>query len=759
MSSNSSKHSRSGGDHGYGYGGSSGYGYGGASGYGYGYGGYGYGGYGYGYGTKREGGLQRSLQDYVLILRERIWYIIVIFLVVFSSALVYTLSQTKIYRASTAITISRRAPTVMKDGAGNLIQQDLIGPEEFGTIMGVFQSAAVLNKVAEHLTGAELKQFLEPYGPAGTIIGPGDILNENRSVTQRRGTFILDITYKHPVPAMAAKVANLFAEEYLLYKQRKKNDGVSNVVNDLELAVALQQKKIKELDTARFNFREENKMQALDKDDDLVRKKASDKTALVEQSQNNLDQAINASNQVDEYIRDKKDLKKLNFISSYGAITSLLAAEADLNIELQRLDATYGDQHPLVLEKQSQLAETEAQLSKAVERAVALVRTNVETARDTLATAKLAMKDALEQISRLNQLKLKYDEMTRQQNAEEAVFTDMNVKLVSYRNTPNLDPDPAAILDVATTPPVEAYVSPNMTVNLSLGVAAGLGLGLVFAFFVAYVDDRVKSSFDIESVVGLPLVAIIPQIKKMEQPDKAQIVANNADRQVSEAFLALHSALRLKDESKNGQCILITSTIPGEGKSFVTTNLALTFAAHGERVLIIDCDLRKPNIHKSFRQENLKGVIDVIAGGASFDEVTIKQLHPNLDVMTSGGRAKNPTQILNSKKFEIMVSDLRKRYDRIFFDTPPLAAVSDALIILPLMDGSLFSIFFNKVRRKAAQFAAKKLLEANVSVYGAVLNGLNLTVSGYYYAQYYDKSYKDYYVVMSKGESTPPAQE
>jgi Mrp family chromosome partitioning ATPase len=91
----------------------------------------------------------------------------------------------------------------------------------------------------------------------------------------------------------------------------------------------------------------------------------------------------------------------------------------------------------------------------------------------------------------------------------------------------------------------------------------------------------------------------------------------------------------------------------------------------------------------------------------------------------------------------------------VFFDTPPLAAVSDAMVILPLMDGALFSIFFNKVRRKAAQFAAKKLLESNVPVFGAVLNGLNLAVSGYYYAQYYDKSYKDYYVVMSKNDDTP----
>jgi polysaccharide biosynthesis transport protein len=206
----------------------------------------------------------------------------------------------------------------------------------------------------------------------------------------------------------------------------------------------------------------------------------------------------------------------------------------------------------------------------------------------------------------------------------------------------------------------------------------------------------------------------------------------------------------LKDESKNAKCILTTSTIPGEGKSFTTTNLALTFAAHGEKVIVIDLDLRKPNIHKSFRLENLKGVIDVVTGKSTLDDSIIRNVHPNLDVLPSGGRAKNPTQILNSKALEQMVSDLRKRYDRVFVDTPPLAAVSDALIVLPLMDGSIFTIFFNKVRRKAAQFAAKRLLDSNVPNFGAVLNGLNLAVSGYYYAQYYDKSYKDYYVVASK---------
>jgi capsular exopolysaccharide synthesis family protein len=304
------------------------------------------------------------------------------------------------------------------------------------------------------------------------------------------------------------------------------------------------------------------------------------------------------------------------------------------------------------------------------------------------------------------------------------------------------------VIDRAT--PARKPASPNLPLNLALGFLGGLSLGTAFAFFVAYVDDRVKSAFDIESVVGLPLIGIIPEIKLSGQPEKAQIVVNNSDKTVVEAFLTLHSALRLKDESKNAQAILVTSTLPGEGKSFLSTNLALTFAAHGEKVVVIDCDLRRPNIHKLFGLENLKGLIDICAGTVGVDQVLVKGVQPNLDVLPSGGRAKNPTQVLNGKNFEMLLSDLRKRYDRVFIDTPPLAAVSDALIILPLVDGSLFALMFNRVRRKTAQFCSRRLLEANVPCFGAVLNGLNLAVSSYYYAQYYDKSYKDYHLTAEK---------
>jgi len=300
----------------------------------------------------------------------------------------------------------------------------------------------------------------------------------------------------------------------------------------------------------------------------------------------------------------------------------------------------------------------------------------------------------------------------------------------------------ARVLDKAARPSKAS--SPVVPLVLGLGVVGGLGLGLALAFVIAFVDDRVKSAYQVETIVGLPLVGIVPRIKKMTAPNRAQVVMNKGDALASEAFLTIHSNLRLKAQSRDSKVILVTSTRPGEGKSFVASNLALTFAKHGERVVIVDCDLRKPNIHNGFGLANTKGVIDICGLGTPIDEVVTRNHFPNLDVLSAGGRAVNPTNILNHENFPHMLADLRQRYDRVIVDSPPLAPVSDAMIILQHVDGVVFTLKFNFVRTRGAQFCARRLLESNVPCFGAILNGLELALSDYYYAEYYDKSYSGY---------------
>ncbi len=712
--------------------------------------GYGYGHEAYGYGEP-ESAPHRNFRDYLLILRERMWYVIVVFLVVLTATLVFTFSRTKQYTAGATVEILRRDAVVMK--VEEVRDTELRGPEDLNTQIKLLESLAIVEKVSERLVGADAKAFMAPYdkGGSGDPITPREILGRNRKVVPVRQTRVIMVTYTHPDPAMAAKVANLFVDEFMTYNAKQRMDESMNAVENLKSRADTQRKKVQELGINLQAYKERNNMVSLDQRKDIVTERLKALNLLLTQSSARMKEAEVRWMQVQETQKAGGTLADLTFIASIPLIQNLSQQVAAQKISVAQLQQRYRAKHPRMLEAVQSLSQTETELKRALETAASNIRSEYETNRRAYDQAHAELSSQESEALKLDSMLVEYKSAENELQVNEQLLNSIVGRMRETTMVGNIETQNARRVDRALPPLPSDHSSPNYLLNTALGIFGGAGLGLAFAFFVAFIDDRVKSAFDIEAVVGLPLIAIVPQIRKMEAVEKSQVAISNADPQAAEAFLSLHSNLRLKDEAKNAKVILVTSTTPSEGKSFVTSNLALTFAAHGERTIIVDCDLRKPNVHRSFGVENHKGVIDYCVSGASLDSVVIKNFQPNFDILPSGGRAKNPTQILNSADFEHLFDELRRRYDRILVDTPPLAAVSDAMVILPLADGSVFTIMFNHVRRKAAQFCARRLLETNVPCFGAVLNALNLSVSGYYYAQYYDKSYKDYFVVADDG--------
>ena len=279
------------------------------------------------------------------------------------------------------------------------------------------------------------------------------------------------------------------------------------------------------------------------------------------------------------------------------------------------------------------------------------------------------------------------------------------------------------------------------------------------AFIVAFLDDRTKSAYDVESVIGLPLLGIIPRVKRLNSSEKAQVAASNADRATAEAFRSLHSTLKVNSMSRNAKVILSTSTTPSEGKSFVVTNLALTCALHGEKVIIVDADLRLPAMAKTLGITSTKGLVGHLEDGDSLDDAILHDYFPNLDVLICERRPRNPTQMLNSEEFAAMIERFRGEYDRIFIDSPPIGAVSDAISLLPSVDGVIYVIKFNTVRRKAIRGYVKRLMESNVPVLGAIINMVNPGSVSMYNMNYYDKSYQNYYTTPQEAEDKDGGQD
>jgi polysaccharide biosynthesis transport protein len=717
----------------------------GGEGYRYGYGEPDYAGYGPG-----EGGQHKSFRDYFLVIRERIWYIIVVFLVVFSATLVYTLSQTKIYKSVASVQLLRSSPTVLK--VEEVLDQNIRGQEDFNTQVKLFESGQIIQRVADRLTPDETRKFMKPYeqGTFRDPVTPIEVIARNRRIIPVRLTFVVAVEYAHPDPLMAARIANLFVDEFISYNSRTRIEESMKAVEDLKVRAEQQRKKVEEITNKLQEYKEASNLVSLDQRKDIVTEKLKMLNMMQAEVSARFRDAEVRWQFVRQYRESGQDISDLAFIAAIPAVAQLKQQVGQQKVLIAQLSERYRARHPRMVEAMNAHVQTETELQRALTSAAAAVENEFLTSRRNLEEARSLLAEQETEALRVDRLSLDYANISREAEVNEFFYQNILLRMRETTVATTLETQSARLMDRAV--PALTASSPNIPMNLGLGFIGGLGLGLAFAFFIAFIDDRVKSAFDIEAVIGLPLLGIIPQLGKMEHHVKSQIVANNEDRQVAEAFRTLHSSLKLHNESKNAQVILVTSTIPGEGKSFTSTNLALAFAAHGERTLIIDCDLRKPNISRSFKLENNRGLIDLCTEGSLLDEVVHREVHPNLDVLTSGGRAKQPTQILNGKEFEALIGEARKKYDRVIVDTPPLAAVSDALIVLPLVDGSIFTVHFNRVRRKTAQFIARRLTDSNVPVFGAILNGLNLAVSGYYYEQYYGKSYKDYYVVASPDE-------
>ena len=722
---------------------SGGYGYGG-----YGYGSYGYGGnYGGGYGDS-GGGPQRSFNDYILMFRERIWYLIVAFFIIFSGSILYTFNKTKVYTAAATVQLLRDDVTALGNTV-DLSQNQIHSAEDLNTQISVLESAAIIRGVEMRLQDEMRQRFMAPYADALSLSGPLtpiEVLGKNRKIVPRRMSLMINVVYSHPDPDIAAHVANLFAMEFIDYNLKRNIDITMKAVEDLRLRLDQQKIKVEELERKLADYREQKNAVSLADQENIAVQQLATLNEIKLSNKNAYDNLDTKRKLIENYKREGKNLWELSFIAEQERVASLLGEISSARINISSLSKRYREKHPIMIQQIQTLQEAELELASAVANAVdKIYASNLEAeANFELASRRLAEKER--ELIELSKTRVEYNSLLRDFEVQQNFFQVLNSRMTTELTQVNLKNPNAEILDEALPPSIDNPSSPNVAMNLAAGFFGGIAVGTALVFAVAFLDDRIKSAFDIEGTIGLPMLGVVPRIKKLDSNTKAQAVASNVDRHVTETFRSIHSALKLSEESKNAKIILTTSTVPGEGKSFVSSNMALTFANHGDKTLLLDADLRLPNVARSMQLDNDRGVLDHMEHNADLDDVIIKEVYPNLDVLTTGGKSKNPTQILNSAHFESMLAELRDRYDRIVVDTPPLAAVSDALNLLSLVDGVIYVIKFNTVKRKTAVVNVRRLWESNTPVFGAVLNNITSSVSSYYYSHYSDKTYQEYYV-------------
>ena len=298
------------------------------------------------------------------------------------------------------------------------------------------------------------------------------------------------------------------------------------------------------------------------------------------------------------------------------------------------------------------------------------------------------------------------------------------------------------IIDKAEIPDIP--IKPKAKLNIFLAIIAGLMGGCGLAFLFEYLDDTVKGDRDIEQYLGLVFLGFIPKINNNKGKDKSVrdkdlFVNLHSESIIAELIKSIRSKLIFSLPKDKLKTILVTSAGPQEGKTFTAVNLAAAFAQSGEKTLLVDCDLRRPSVHKIFTLKNGKGVSDYLVGEVELDKIIKQTEIKNLSVIFSGSFAPNPAELLNPQNLEQFIQLLKAKFDRIILDSPPIIPVSDVISLSTVVDGVIQVIQWGKVSRQVIKRAAKTLREVNARILGAILNNIDVEKSEY---SYYSDQYK-----------------
>lgn len=702
---------------------------------------------------------RRVAGDYLAMFKERIWWLFISLFVCIVAMGFYCIRATPEYTAMSRLQILRQQSKTVEF---NEVADDSIRSyEDFNTEAAIIDSITIVQNVERRLKEQEKRVLMAPYADEKSINGdittPFKVLFDRKGVKPLRGTLMVVISFTHPDRDLAARIANLFAEEYIAYRRSKGTEAAMRAVDELQMQIDAQGRKVSELEIQIANMKERYNTISFEATTDIGQQELLRLTGFLTDDKRVLDGARAVWLQVEEARAAGRDLWEIPEISRDPRIPQLLNRRTEINVEVASLGQIYKAKHPRMMEALHRQKEISGELSRAVDSVVASIKNSMDAAEQNYNDSVKRIENAQDERIRLEKLRPEYERLKRDLEGARNHYDYLYSRKQQTMAMSSDKGESARIVDYAIPPirPSKPKVLLDMALAVFLGVTSGMGIIVLFVLL----DDKIKSVFDIEKTLGLSILGIIPKISGADIHVRSRVVANGHHRQTLEAFRSIHSSMMLSEHAKVAKLILVTSTIPSEGKSFVTTNLALIHAAHGERVLVIDGDLRLPNVARTLGLDNDKGLLTVMAGRDTLDDSIHKSVEKDFDVLTTGGSTANPTEVFCNPEFARILKELRSRYDRIFVDSPPLAPVSDSLNILPNADGVVYVIRFNTVKRKVAANCLRRMSESNVPVLGAIMNSVAMHQIASYYSSYYDSSYSSYYVRTpeeEKGQKKTP---
>jgi capsular exopolysaccharide synthesis family protein len=435
-------------------------------------------------------------------------------------------------------------------------------------------------------------------------------------------------------------------------------------------------------------------------------------------------------------------LRALPLVHNSPAVNTRWSALQELKTERAELMSKYGPLHPKLQSMERQIAAEEEELDKEVRLIIEVEQRSHEELVEVEKVYVAALERAKTQAFNVNRNEVEYNRLKRDMVNNERLYEMVLRRQKEADLSRALKFNNMRVLDRAEAPTTP--IRPNNTRNVLFGLMVGLMLGIALAFLLEFLDNTVKNQEDIEGKLGITFLGILPTIKQKSMVDAKGARDPERDLHVhrfpkspaAECCRAVRTNLLFMGGDTPLHTLLVTSPSPTDGKTTAAVSLAITLAQSGGQTLIVDTDLRRPRLHKSFQLTNEVGLTNVLLGDVALKDAVQTTEVPGLLVLTCGPVPPNPAELLHTGRFREVLANVREQFDRVVLDSPPVSAVADPLILSSYVDGVVLAIRCLKTTRESVARTRRALMDVNARILGALLNDIDLERRDGYYAYY-----------------------
>ncbi len=669
--------------------------------------------------------------DYWRVVRVRWGLILLAFLLVFITTAVVTYFQPREFQSSVFIEVKSMAenPRIF----GNEGMMPYRDPQLAPTVYQVLQRTGILYPVIEEL---KLQDKWARNGYRPTREQAYQIVRGKLDLDEVRNTDLLQISVFDADPQLAADIANKIVAVYQEKRVQEEREILNRAVEAMNEEVAKEERKVEEAGKEVARIRDEEHIIDLNPEGTEDSLTAANSNVVKQEGEVNDAETnvatLSAKLQQIETLKGDDLMRMMPTLNIQDptVLKILPNYQEAVASEAQLLNSGLGENHPKVKALRATKAVYVRQLEEQVTSVRDALKRNLNSAQETRDELKKRLIDINDAQLAQKNLSANY---VRAKNAyiKEKSLRD-GLRLRAQTQTMEMAMPRQAVSVKQVAEPAPSAARPRVALNMALGALVGLVLGIGLAFFIEYLDTSVKTMDDVETLLGVPVLAIIPQ-------NIGLLAREGGDTPDAEAYRILRTNIEFNRKSPDANTISLVSGGPGEGKSTTLANLAFICAQGGYSTLVVDADLRRPVQHTLFDLEAKNGLTNYLTTEIPLDDVIYPTMVENLSLLPSGALPSDAVGILNSQRMSDLIAELKTRFDMILFDSPPMLGVSDASVLASEVDQTIIIVQHRRFPRAMLTRVKQAIIGVGGSVLGVVLNNVDLKhdQNYYYYTSYY----------------------